>query len=256
MPYLQRDSANIYYEDVGTGEPILMLHSLGTSSGLWQRQRDALRTRYRVITIDARLHGKTESDAPFSLTSCAADAAAVLHELEIEHAHVIGLSMGGHIAMELARTHPELLRSIALCNTFHTVREDIREERIEQRLKMLEQPDFEREWARISLHNDASEEEIEQTMRLFACTREQYREAWVKVMRVQYTEVLKNIRARTLVLTGDEDRSAPVPVAEQMHAMIPHSKLCILPNAGHLSNLSTPEAFLETIENFIKGDLY
>lgn len=254
MPYLERQGAMVYFEEHGQeGTPLVLLHSLGTSSRLWDRQIASFKETFRIVVVDARGHGNTRSSDPFSMRDCALDVVEVLKHLNIPSAHILGLSMGGHVAMELYASFPELVRSLLLCDTFPKIAEDIREDRIQSRLEMLKQPNFEREWAVMSLHPDASEECITETVDMFGCTRESYGEAWVAVMNVDYTGVLPKVAKPALVLTGDNDRSAPLLVAQGMHQAIPGSSLAVVENAGHLSNLSNPEHFNRLIMQFLTG---
>jgi 3-oxoadipate enol-lactonase len=251
VPYLERDTAKIYYEENGEGEVIVLLHSLGTSSKLWERQIEYFQNRYRLISVDARGHGKTMSQSPFSIKECALDALAVMDHLNIKSAHFVGISMGGHMAMELSASHPNRIRSLSLCDTFYQIPAEVREDRIHSRFELMEKDDFILNWAKLSLQQEASFELVDFTCTLYSCTKESYKEAWVAVMNVDYEFVLTNIRIPTMVLVGDHDLSAPVKVSQSIHQMIPNSRLCIIEDAGHLSNLSAPETFNKEISDFL-----
>jgi len=118
-----RTTANgidIHYELAGPeGAPVVTLsHSIATDSRMWASQVETLASRFRVLCFDTRGHGRT--DAPpgaYSLGRLAEDANALLAALGIERTHFVGLSMGGMIGQVLALTHPERLRSLALCDT-------------------------------------------------------------------------------------------------------------------------------------------
>jgi pimeloyl-ACP methyl ester carboxylesterase len=112
------NDVDLAFEIAGQGEPVLLIHGLGSSRQDWDPQMAELSTRHRVITYDVRGHG--ESSKPrsrYSLQQFGEDAAALIRELELGPAHVVGLSMGGMIAFQLAVDEPELVRSLTIINS-------------------------------------------------------------------------------------------------------------------------------------------
>ena len=120
MPIFKANDAELHYEDTGSGEPVLLLHGLGGSSADWTPQVEALVWRYRALTLDVRCGGRSRDLAhpagPWSVKQFADDAAGLLDHLGAEPAHIVGLSMGGIIAFQLAVDHPRLVRSLTLVN--------------------------------------------------------------------------------------------------------------------------------------------
>lgn len=121
MPTHRLRDAELYFEDRGSGEPVVLLHGLGGSSLDWQPQIDALAPRHRVISIDMRGSGRSRDllrpRGPFSVAMFARDVAAVIDRLKIAPAHVIGLSMGGMVAFQLALDHPHAARTLTIVNS-------------------------------------------------------------------------------------------------------------------------------------------
>ena len=119
MPYATLDGIRFHYETQGEGDPLLLINGLSAPAANWLFQVKGLSPHYQVVTFDNR--GVGETDMPgasvYPMTQMADDAAAVLDHLGIPKAHVIGHSMGGTIAMELAIRHPQRVRSLALCGT-------------------------------------------------------------------------------------------------------------------------------------------
>ena len=118
MPRLELPTGvGIYYESIGAGEPVLLIMGTGADHSLWDDTARVYAERYRVITFDNR--GTGQSDHPrdpkrYTMRLLAGDAADLLEALQIDHAHVSGLSLGSAVAQELAINHPDKVRSLQL----------------------------------------------------------------------------------------------------------------------------------------------
>jgi proline iminopeptidase len=121
MPYATtRDGVKLYYEEVGEGTPILFVHEFASDYRGWEPQMRAFGQRYRCITYSAR--GYAPSDVPadkgaYSYKHARDDAVAMLDHLQIDKAHLIGLSMGGYTCLQVALHRPERVRSLVLAGT-------------------------------------------------------------------------------------------------------------------------------------------
>ena len=122
MPYATTtsDKVKLYYEEVGQGTPILFVHEFASDWRGWEPQLREFGKRHRCITYSAR--GYTPSDVPaeasaYSYEHVMRDAVAVLDHLAIDKAHLIGLSMGGYTALQVALNHPDRVRSLVLAGT-------------------------------------------------------------------------------------------------------------------------------------------
>jgi 3-oxoadipate enol-lactonase len=132
MPYTALNGVRFHFDTYGEGDPVLLISGLSAPSVNWLYQVKAFSPHYRVITFDNRGVGETDMPeaASYPTSQMADDAAAVLEHLDIRRAHVVGHSMGGTIAMELAIRHPKRVRSLSLCATWaegdgrflHTIR--------------------------------------------------------------------------------------------------------------------------------------
>ena len=115
MSFVENRGARIYWDEQGSGEPLLLIMGLSYPSYMWHRSRPYLAKRFRTIALDNR--GVGQSDAPpgvYSMALTAGDAAAVLDAASVETAHVFGVSMGGMIAQEFALQYPNRVRSLIL----------------------------------------------------------------------------------------------------------------------------------------------
>ena len=121
MPFFAHDGAELHYTDCGSGPPILFLHGLGGSTDNWEAQVEHFAPLYRVIALDMRGSGQSRdtnyADGPFTALQFAADARALLTHLRLAPVHVVGLSMGGAVAFQLAVDAPALLRTMTICNS-------------------------------------------------------------------------------------------------------------------------------------------
>jgi pimeloyl-ACP methyl ester carboxylesterase len=121
VPFLTTNGAEIHYEVAGEGAPVLFLHGLGSSALDWEHQIAAFSGRYRTIAVSARGSGQSRDlrkpSGPFTVQEFAADALAVLEHLGATPAHIVGLSMGGVIAFEIAVTRPAAVRTLTIVNS-------------------------------------------------------------------------------------------------------------------------------------------
>src|SRR5205809_7114823 len=118
MPYALSAGTKIYWEEQGSGEPLLLIMGLGATHDLWHRVTPMVAPQYRTILFDNRGAGKSDAPpGPYSIAQMADDALAVLDAAGVADAHVFGASMGGMIAQKLALNHVSRVRSLILCCT-------------------------------------------------------------------------------------------------------------------------------------------
>jgi pimeloyl-ACP methyl ester carboxylesterase len=118
MAVARIDNHALHYDDRGTGSPVLLLHGLGSTGHEWELVAPGLAARHRCIVPDVRGHGRSDKPAgSYSVPLFARDIAALCDELGLSSLHVLGLSMGGMIAFQLAITRPDLVRSLVIINS-------------------------------------------------------------------------------------------------------------------------------------------
>ena len=118
MAWFDHEGCSLHYEEYGHGTPLVLIHGLGSSSQDWELQIPVLSRHYRVIVVDVRGHGR--SDKPrerYSIPGFTHDVVALFEHLNLPAAHVVGLSMGGMIAFQLAVDEPTLVRSLCIVNS-------------------------------------------------------------------------------------------------------------------------------------------
>ena len=118
MKTIRVNDVDLAYDIAGQGDPVLLIHGLGSGRHDWDPQMAELSTRYRVVSYDVRGHGDSgKPRGKYSLPQFGEDAAALIRELGLGPVHVVGLSMGGMIAFQLAVDEPELVRSLTIINS-------------------------------------------------------------------------------------------------------------------------------------------
>lgn len=250
MPHLDRDGVQIYFEDHGSGTPLLLSHGYTATSQMWEGQVAAFSDRYRLITWDMRGHGRSDSPddlAQYSEDLTVADMAALLDHCEIDKAFIGGLSLGGYMTLAFYRCHAERAKALLLFDTGPGYKNDEARngwnQHAERRAADLE----ERGFAALNSSPEVAASRHRGAQGLALAARGMLVQRNAKVM-----EMLPTIRVPTLVLVGADD--TPFLAATNYMAMkIPDATKAIIPNAGHASNIDQPEAFNDAVSRFLGG---
>jgi len=232
MPTAQVNGITMYYEQHGAGEPLLLINGLGADITLLTAIMNSFARRCRVVAFDNRGAGRTDKpDVPYTIEMMAADTAALLDVLHLERVNVLGISMGGRIALELALSHPDRVGRLVLVSTSAAGRGKVT---VSWPIRLL----LPLKWAG-----------------LLRGKYPQPRYAYLRQRRASTsydaTNRLGNIHAPTLILHGRRDRSMPVQLAERMHAAIHGSQIEIF-RSGHMFFLfSERQKFLDRAGRFL-----
>jgi pimeloyl-ACP methyl ester carboxylesterase len=245
------DTARIAWESDGPrdGPAVLLVMGLGSPAAMWFRMVPTLAERYRVIRLDNRGAGHTGDvpGAPYTVETMAADCLAVLDEAEVKSAHVIGISMGGLIAQEIALIAGERVRSLCLLATHsgsgHAVMNPEAVAMLTKRASMTPQEAAE---ASIPFNYSPStpRERIEEdsAVRLpLAATPQGYLGQLSGVSQWDGHDRLETITAPTLVLHGELDAIVPPANGRTIAARIPGAELVTIPDASHILTTDQPE---------------
>ncbi|MGA9768857.1 MAG: alpha/beta fold hydrolase [Blastocatellia bacterium] len=262
MPYVESDGAKIYWEEHGSGPPLLLIMGLGYTLDMWNRALPAMAERFRTIVFDNRGVGRSDvPPGPYSIQLMAADARAVIDHAGIDKAHVFGVSMGGMIAQEFALQYPERVKSLVLGCTacggpkavpaapgvFATLMARARmtpEEAIRAMIPFIYDEATPRE--RI-------EEDLEIRRRTLASV-EGYTAQVQAIIAWQSYNRLSQIAAPTLVIHGETDKLVPPENGRLIAEMIPGARLMMLPAASHIFVTDQPEASIEATLAFLSGN--
>jgi 3-oxoadipate enol-lactonase len=252
------------HADVGHGLPVVLLHAFPLNRSMWEPQIAALFGECRCIAPDLRGFGDSPKSGPYTMDRHADDVVALLDALQIEKAVVAGLSMGGYIALAMWRRHRDRIRALVLADTRATADTDEAKQKRDDLMAV----------ARRDGPSAVAEKQI--TGLTGRSTREKQPELVNRIRTVMSGETVEGIvgaleamRARpdstpllgeidvpTLVVVGEEDVITPVKEARAMAALIRGSRLEVIPEAGHLSNLERPAAFNAALSDFVGSLLY
>ena len=229
MPLVVVKDIEMYYESLGSGTPLVVIGGLGLEMSEMDMLIDRLASRFRVVAFDNRGAGRSSKPhGPYSIEQMADDVAGLMERLDLPCAHVLGISMGGRIAMALALVHPERVDRLVLVSTgprASGARWLVRLGMLVSDLPLLR-----------GRHRQP---------------RYALKAQFVATSRFDCTERLGEIDHPTLILHGRSDHIAPLALAKQMCERIPNSRL-VLFEGGHLCTFTTQrEKFVVDVDAFL-----
>ena len=264
MPHLDVNGTSLYYEDTGpgsTGETIAFSHGLLWSTALFAPQIEALRARYRCIAWDHRGQGRSAADTRrcIGIELVWQDACALLDALALGPVHLVGLSMGGFVAMRVAARRPDLVKKLILLETSADP-EPLANVKRYRLLTAITRAVGPRVLAgRVApimlgksiLTDPARKADVARFNDIMTARRDVWRAVNGVIDRAGCFDELSRIRARTLVMVGDEDVATPRPKSERICAGIAGAELVGLNRAGHSSPVEEPHQVSAAIERFL-----
>lgn len=257
--YADVEGASLYYEQLGVGPTVVLLHGFSFDTRVWDDQMNAFSPKYRVLRYDLRGFGKSKSSEVSY--SHAEDLKTLLERLNIREAVLVGLSLGGGAVINFALAYPGVARGIVLvapslggypwspnqASGQALIRERVREKGIEVARSI---------WLRQILFRHAL-----QNKDVAAKLREMVGEYsgwhWIhadlgRPMVPPAIERLNEIKIPTLVLVGDNDAPDHLRISETLEREIPNAKKIVFPGVGHLVNLEAPAFFNKHVLDFLE----
>lgn len=247
------------YDDDGVGQAVVLLHGYPFNRSMWRPQIDELKSSRRLISPDLRGHGESEV-APATIEEMARDVEALMTALEVPNATVIGLSMGGYVTLAFCRLFPLRVRGLVLADTRASAdTEEGKKNRIQQKERALSE-------GMKGIADDllaklfaqatpaVSPEVVQRVRQMMLQTKPEGAASALEAMaeRDDQTTFLSSILSPTLIICGRQDSITPVKDSELMQREIRGSKLVVIENAGHLSNLEQPEQFNRAVLEFLQ----
>jgi 3-oxoadipate enol-lactonase len=257
MPILNLDDIDLYYEVVGEGAPLLFVHGLGSSSRDWEEQVGFFANRYSVIVFDVRGHGKSgKPPGPYSIPLFATDTEKMLKALEVGPAHIVGISMGGMIAFQMAVSQPEMVRSLVIVNSSPEFLVRTFKERMQvwQRFLIVRLLGMRKMGEVLSkkLFPKAEHEGLRAVFveRWAENDARAYRESMRAIGGWSVADQIENIRCSTLAIASDGDYT-PVAVKKAYVERMARAELVVIEDARHALPAEQPEKFNAAAEAFL-----
>jgi pimeloyl-ACP methyl ester carboxylesterase len=259
MPYVTNRGAKLYWEEHGSGPPILLIMGLSFTLEMWFRVVPYLTKSYRTILFDNRGIGRSDVPrGPYTIRTLARDAEAVLDAAGVSAAHIVGASMGGMVAQELALRSPERVLSLMLgCTSYSGLFgrwPNFRKG--PNHLSWLRASRQEREWAmRHMLYaagtlNELIEEDIGIRCQC-GWTYKGVLSQLAGILLWSSYKRLPRIKVPTLVVHGVEDHLLPPENGRIVASRIPHARFALIPNAGHILMTDQPELTIQHLLRFL-----
>ncbi len=263
MPELTlSQNLTIHYEEHNPdGSPaVVLLHGLGSAGADWLLQFEPLtQTGYRVLAPDLRGFGQSSWPGQTSVEAMAGDVSRLLRRVDAAPAHVVGISMGGAVALQLALDQPDLVRRLALVNTFARLRPQGLSGYLYFPLRFLlvYTLGMERQArlvaARIFPRPDQEELRQQLIRRILQADPRGYRAAMWALARFNVEGRLAELRVPTLVVTGAEDTTVPAAAQRRLAEGIPGAQHVIIQGGGHGVIADSPDEFNRVLVDFLQG---
>lgn len=245
---------------LGQGPVALFVHGFPLDHTMWSAQITDLADIATCLAPDLCGFGATPHDGSLKLSMerHADDLARVLDEADVERADVIGLSMGGYVALAMWELHAERFRSLVLVDTHagadSPLRRDGRDETAEH-LQQIHRAAFAREMLPKLVAPDATRAVRDELTSMIENTPVETILAGLRGMRdrVDRSGLLASIDVPTLVVCGELDTLTPPALSEEMVRMLPHGELALIEGAGHMAPMEAPEAVSAVLRAFLLG---
>jgi 3-oxoadipate enol-lactonase len=262
--FLKRDGIKIAYTLEGQGEPLLLIRGFATSAAMWYTQVPQLSEHFTVITLDNRDTGNSDRVAkPYTIKDMAGDVIALIEYLDRGAVHLLGISMGGMIAQQVALLRPDLIKCLMLgctaCDSgrglttdpkvvelFATLPELTDEANVRRSLPVFFSPQT------FKLRPDIIEEFVQKSTAQRP-PLETFARHGQAMQGFQVCDQLHRITRPTLIQHGGADLLLPLFNAEELKERIPGSRLKIYEGLGHLFLMEDPETFNKDVLDFIQN---
>lgn len=261
METVEIEGLRIAFRRAGQGPPLVLLHGGPSDSREWRRQLDGLSDEFTVVAWDMPGCGQS-SDPPehFRTRDYADSLAAFIETLVLIQPHLLGLSFGSGLALELYHLHPQVPRTLILASAYAgwagSLPPEVVEQRKQQMSRMIELPpeEFAAKFIQTLLTESASPELVAEVKGILSEFHPAGQRALIRAGFAEHDlrHVLPSIDIPTLLLYGEKDVRSPLNVAQEMHAQIPESRLVLIPGAGHMIDVEAANRFNTEVRNFLK----
>ena len=273
--YTTVNGIKIFYKITGEGYPVILIHGFGSKMGSFMAQTPVLSKYFKIIAFDNRGAGKTDRpNIPYTMEMFADDLNGLMYNLKIEKAHVIGLSLGGMIALNFVLKYPDKVNKLILINTMAKLPDGFSTEAyINSRIEGLElmKTDPERSFWQSTMfgfhhkfrrymeqHRDEkfyglwSVQDVIEYYKTDPPTPQDTRNLAHSLQTHKTYSLLHKINHKTLLLTASHDRLVPKEKVFAIHEKMPNSKIIVIEKAGHESPKEKAPEVNKAIIEFLK----
>ncbi len=256
------NKTRLNFIDVGDSGaiPVVLIHGFPLNHEMWNPQIDFLKRNFRAVVYDIRGHGDSDvEDGLYTIEFFVDDLIGLMDHLKIEKAVLCGLSMGGYISLRAAERNPERLQALILCDT--KAEADSNEAKLKRAASIRSIKDeglgqFAESQVRSLLAPQTFNRSptIVETIRKMILRNSPLGICGALLAmagRTDTTVTLPKIKVPTLILVGEQDTLTPPPLSKAMYETIPNSKIHIIPEAAHLSNLENPSRVQQAFQRFL-----
>ncbi|MEO8042372.1 MAG: alpha/beta hydrolase [Acidobacteriota bacterium] len=253
----------MYYDIHGSGEALVLIPGFASGAWSWVWQIEEFAKTFRVIAFDPRgiARSTITDDKSVSISSIADDIVTLLEKVGIAKAHILGISFGGFVALDLALRFPEHVNRLVLASTsfggpnhvapsmpvlaaFASTEGLNTADRIRKYLTVAFSPDF------VETHGEAVDRFCDLREKNHV-PREIYMQQLQAALNFNVEDQLSHIGAETLVITGDNDVVVPTQNSKNLAAAIPHAKLEIISSSGHMAFVERSSEFNRSVIHFL-----
>jgi 3-oxoadipate enol-lactonase len=257
------DGVRLYYEALGQGEPLILLHGGGLNCRMWDEQFEVFARHYRVIRYDARGSGKSDMPTAGESYSHSEDLYALLQFLGLKQVYLMGLSLGGRISIDFALEHPEMVKALVLVAAGMSGYE------------FADLPAYAEVWKAFDAGNMAQAAEImtqiwadgpnrtpdqmdarvrervvQMNLDTFSRPQPQPRAEWREAEPPAISR-LPEIQAPTFILVGDQDQQDILVIADLLKRQLAQAELVVIPGVAHMVSMEQPEHLNQLTLDFL-----
>lgn len=257
MPTFRSNGAKLFYEEEGTGFPLIMLHGLHGSNKMLKNEIKWLKEYFRVIALDSRGHGKSDKPLHYTLEEHIQDVINLLNHLEIETGYLMGTSMGSYIAQGVAIKVPNRAKKLVLIVPKSHGKTSSMQELFARHAEELEGLTFEEKLSRVSKYIFHDPIAVQEAFSAFydqqaVLSSPQEQEAANKALEgFDFRDHLQHITASTLIISGKYDGLNPPERGKEIASRIPGSTFIEFIHSGHAPSIEEPERFIKEVTNFL-----
>lgn len=256
---MNSDETELYYEATGSGEAIVLIHGHSVDRRMWNRQFTKLAESYQVIRYDMRGYGLSGMPKEGKDFLHAEDLHMLLQGLQVSKVHLVGLSLGSFVALDYLSLYPEEVMSVSVASGAIYMDED-EADREPLVIPISEVAAHKSEWfeqliGSCGSHRNEIAEELRAMINDWT--------VWQRIHREPKCLIGASLSARLrritsdipiLVLIGSDDSHGSIQSSEKLISIFPHARRAYLVNAGHFSNMETPDAFHRELERFLSDN--